>query len=600
MLSRLIFACALAAAGLLNASLAQAERRVALVVGNAQYVQAPTLRNPRNDANDMAETLRRLGFEVVLGLDLDQRGFAQKIDEFARRLDDAEVALFYYAGHGLQLNDKNYLVSTDAQLSSEFLVSSETIELDQIVRLMEQKAPLNLVLLDACRNNPLADGLRKSLTALKRGAALGRGLARVEPQGRDTLVAFAAAPGQEAADGGDERNSPFTAALLRHIGRPGQEVSVMLKEVAAEVRRDTRNAQRPQQVSDMTRTFYFAKGTQVAAADTSGRPEPPRGQSRPEPASPQAAGPSAEQRALDLAFWNSAQAANDCEAVKAYLVRFPNGLFVDLARITERRLCAPRTAAAEPVPAPPASAMTPPAVAPVIPPQMAAPTPPAPAPQAATSPDPAGAVQSAPRPPPAPAPVAAPAPAPAPAPAAAPAPAPVSAPATPANPEPELIRTIQIELVRVGCGTLATDGAWNPATQQAVLRFNQHGRWRFDPAVPSPALLAALRRNDARVCPLECEPGYEAQGNTCVAAAPPPAPAPQKKKAERSKQKQKQKQKQQKQAQPRQEQRRAQSGARQAAPVPNPGSTRGGRTNCRFVPRATGGGYQGDTIEVCN
>ena len=144
--------------------------------------------------------------------------------------------------------------------------------------------------------------------------------------GRDTLIAFAAAPGQEANDG-SERNSPFTAALLRHLPKPGLEVSVMLKEVAADVRRDTRNSQRPQQLSDMTKTFYFAKR---AGAQTTRRRQP-------EPSAPVRAAlraaTSGDDRALDVAFWNSVQAANDCGAVRAYLQRFPQGTFVELARL---------------------------------------------------------------------------------------------------------------------------------------------------------------------------------------------------------------------------------------------------------------------------
>ena len=208
--------------------------------------------------------LKQVGFEVTLGLDLDQRGFGMMIEKFARELEGADVGLLFYAGHALQINEKNYLVSVNARLENEFLIASEAIELEPIVRLMESKTQTNLIFLDACRNNPLADNLRRNLAAMKRSANLGRGLARMEPSARDTLIAFAAAPGQEAADGQD-KNSPFTAALLRHIPQPGVEVSVMLKEVAADVRRETRNAQRPQQLSDMSRTFYFA-GTPAAVS----------------------------------------------------------------------------------------------------------------------------------------------------------------------------------------------------------------------------------------------------------------------------------------------------------------------------------------------
>src|SRR5262245_10930078 len=312
MLCRLGVLLGVIAASLLAAP-AQAERRVALVIGNSAYVNANVLRNPKNDAADFAETLKKVGFEVELGLDLDQRGLAQTIEKFARNLEGADVGLLYYAGHALQVNEKNYLVSTSAKLENEFLVASETMELEPVIRLMESKAPMNLIFLDACRNNPLADNLRRNMAALKRSGNLGRGLARIEGLGRDTLIAFAAAPGQEAADGSD-RNSPFTAALLRHVPQPGLEVSVMLKEVAADVRRETRNAQRPQQLSDMSRTFYFAAADAAASAKVAVAPPPAVAK----PAEPSGT----SDRALDVAYWNSAQAANDCESVRTYLQRF--------------------------------------------------------------------------------------------------------------------------------------------------------------------------------------------------------------------------------------------------------------------------------------
>ncbi|MBN8920068.1 MAG: caspase family protein, partial [Rhizobiales bacterium] len=264
MFARLLVLASLIAATLFPTS-AFAERRVALVIGNSSYQNAAALRNPRNDSNEMADALKKLGFKVLLGQDLDQQKFARLIDQFGRMLDEADVGLFFYAGHGLQINERNYLVSTNAQLTSEFLIPAETIELDSVVRLMESKTAVNLVFLDACRNNPLAEDLRKNLAALNRSVTLGRGLARVETKGRDTLIAFAAAPGQEAADG-NGTNSPFTTALLRRLPQPGVEVSVMLKQVASDVRELTQNNQRPQQLSDMGRLFYFAKAEEPAAA----------------------------------------------------------------------------------------------------------------------------------------------------------------------------------------------------------------------------------------------------------------------------------------------------------------------------------------------
>ena len=140
MLTRFVLALGIVAGAMLApAFAAKTERRVALVVGNSEYAHASALRNPRNDANDLAELLKKLDFEVLLSVDLDQQKFARSIDQFGRMLEDAEVGLFFYAGHGLQINDKNYLVSTNAQLANEFLIPSETIEVDAVVRLMESK-----------------------------------------------------------------------------------------------------------------------------------------------------------------------------------------------------------------------------------------------------------------------------------------------------------------------------------------------------------------------------------------------------------------------------------------------------------------------------
>ena len=441
MLARLLMVAGVFLAALLPSS-ANADRRVALVIGNSAYKHAAMLRNPGNDARDVADILKKLGFEVLLGMDLDQQGFARTIEQFARTLDDADVGLFFYAGHGLQMNEKNYLVSVDAKLENEFLLSSETIELDAIVRLMESKVPVNLVFLDACRNNPLTENLRRSLAALKRGAMLGRGLARIEPHGRDTLIAFAAAPGQEANDGSD-RNSPFTAALLRHLPKPGLEVSVMLKEVAADVRRDTRNSQRPQQLSDMTKTFYFAKLEPPPTTRVDVTPAPA-------PVAP------SDDRALDVAFWNSAQAANDCGAVRAYLQRFPQGTFVELARLSERRLCVPERKIAATDPSAPEAAVNPNAAAPSRVPHVA-------------------------------------------------------------PPASELARGIKLELVRLGCTTGDTDDFWNTRAKDAVRKFNRYAKAKLDGERPTPEMMAALRGHETRVCPLECGPGTRARGDVCVA-----------------------------------------------------------------------------------
>jgi uncharacterized caspase-like protein len=505
----------------LAATDAYAERRVALVIGNSDYAQAVELRNPRNDAIDIAASLKSLGFEVQLGLDLDKPQFAATIDQFAQQLDQADVGLFYYAGHGLQLGGKNYLVPTNAKLDNASLISGETIDVGAIVRLMESKAPVNLIFLDACRNNPMAEKLKDTLVSAHRNTSVGRGLARIEPTGHDTLVAFAAAPGHEVADGSG-RNSPFAAALLRHLPQPDLEVSVMLKLVAADVRRDTGDEQRPRQVSDMSRTFYFAK------AET--KPEPAAvvdaGSSKPTPTAPPGHRDS-DDRELDIAYWNSARSQGDCDAVRAYLRRFPQGNFVDLAKLLERRSCATAKPLQVPEAAPAAQGPdASPVVAAVQPPQSVAKL----ATAVPATPDVAAEASAAV--------VVKPAPSSAllaakeavqesakqadPDLSSTPPGVRHDAEAPPGAPEaatagPDLPHDIQLELVRVGCGDIRADGEWRSATRAAVRRFNEEARTAFDVQHPSPALLAALHEHGQRVCPLACAPGFQAHGDTCEA-----------------------------------------------------------------------------------
>jgi Caspase domain len=460
-------------AGCLAATQAAAERRVALVVGNSQYAHTPALPNPRNDAEDLANTLRNVGFEVMVGYDLDHIKFARLIDDFARTLEGADVGLFFYAGHGLQFNDKNYLVTTEARLESTFQVGSETIELDAVIRLMEAKAQTNLIFLDACRNNPLTDNLKRNLAAINRAATVGRGLARIEPTGRDTLVAFSAAPGQEAADGRG-RNSPFTASLLRHLPKPGLEVSVMLKEVTADVRRDTGNAQRPQQLSDMSRTFYFVNAVPEAVT------APPPVATTPPPAPVEPADP------VDVAIWQWADAAKECEPIRLYLRRFPNGRFADAARFSELRLCKGAGDALSP-PATAAPALLPaPAAGPALSAGAATNV-------AITAP---GAPSS-------------------------------SVPATPPAPAVNVLeigRKLQKELSRVGCAVsgMESDGTWGTASRTALRSFNDRTRSIAEIDRPTPEALEAVQNRRERVCPVSCEPGTELHGTSCVAVSKRP------------------------------------------------------------------------------
>ena len=218
-----------------------ASNRIALVLGNGAYQSAAQLPNPSNDAADVSQALRKIGFDVIEGRDLERRAMEKKIREFGRRLDKADVALFFYAGHGLQVGGKNYLVPIDAKLERAGDLSFETLDVGLVLGQMEADKRVNLVFLDACRDNPLSRSLARALGA--RSAAVGQGLASIQ-SAVGTMIAYATQPDNVALDG-DGRNSPFTTALLKHIATPGLEISSVMKRVRADVVAATRDRQVP-------------------------------------------------------------------------------------------------------------------------------------------------------------------------------------------------------------------------------------------------------------------------------------------------------------------------------------------------------------------
>ncbi|MGE0213337.1 MAG: caspase domain-containing protein [Parvibaculaceae bacterium] len=218
---------------------AAAERRVALVIGNSTYTAVTHLPNPVNDADDIAAALRRIGFTVSLTKDLDFNGFRRALRDFGDAAVGADMAVVFYAGHGLELDGRNYLVPTDAALKSDRDVPLEAIGLDSVTDAVAGARGLRLVLLDACRNNPLAAAMR--LTRSTRSVS--RGLARVNPV-PGVLVGYAAREGTVAADG-QGRNSPFTAALLAHLEEPGVEIRLFLGKVHDSVMEATSDTQEP-------------------------------------------------------------------------------------------------------------------------------------------------------------------------------------------------------------------------------------------------------------------------------------------------------------------------------------------------------------------
>jgi uncharacterized caspase-like protein len=233
---------------------AQSDGRVALVIGNSKYLYTSTLPNPVNDATDVAGELRNHGFKVIEGFNLDFGGHYQKVQEFSRALQDSDVSVLFYAGHGIQVAGNNYLVPTDAKLETEASLDFEALQVDMVLRQMVRQSKIKIVLLDACRDNPLADNLKRSAGA-SRSVAVGRGLAELRG-GLGTYIAFATAPGETASDGAG-RNSPFTAALKKQLRAADNDLFQMMLDIRREVVSATHGGQVPWENHAMTERFWF-------------------------------------------------------------------------------------------------------------------------------------------------------------------------------------------------------------------------------------------------------------------------------------------------------------------------------------------------------
>lgn len=214
-------------------------KRVALVIGNGAYLNAPKLPNPANDASDIATSLAQLRFKVRKAQNLDRMAFLQLISEFSREATGAEIALIFYAGHGLEIDGENYLIPVDAKLETDIQVRFEAVRLDDVLASLEGVAGLRMVMLDACRNNPFLRSMKVTLAS----RSVGRGFARIEPT-IGTLVSYSAKEGTTASDG-DGRNSPYTAAILAHIKQQGIEVNKFFRIVRDAVLANTGNTQEP-------------------------------------------------------------------------------------------------------------------------------------------------------------------------------------------------------------------------------------------------------------------------------------------------------------------------------------------------------------------
>jgi formylglycine-generating enzyme required for sulfatase activity len=264
---RTLFSTLLVFVGAIVTGEALAANRVALVVGNSAYTRAGALANPINDATDVAGVLKQKGFAVIEGSNLDKANFVSKIEEFGRAASGAEIALFFYAGHGLQIAGRNFLVPIDAELDTAAAIDTQLVTASFVYRHMERGARFKIVVLDACRDNPLAERLKASLG--ERSDEIGRGLAREDFQlGWDSLISFSTQPGNVARDG-DGRNSPFTHALVGQLTSvdANTDLAKILEGVRRDVTKATRQAQIPWDSSSLRVPVFLDRATQLELSD---------------------------------------------------------------------------------------------------------------------------------------------------------------------------------------------------------------------------------------------------------------------------------------------------------------------------------------------
>lgn len=427
---------------------AAAEKRVALVIGNSAYQHAIQLANPKNDSSDMNAKLQSLGFEVVSGQDLDLAGMRRTVREFLEKLDGADMALFFYAGHGLQVNGNNYMVPVDAELSGYNDLDFEALPMDLVLSAMERTAKVNLIFLDACRDNPFAEKLSRSMGT--RSGSVSRGLARLG-SGVGTLIAFATQPGNVAMDGAG-RNSPFTTALVAHLGTPGQDIMRDLIDVRRDVLAATQGKQVPWENSSLTGEVVL----KPLATE-------PKEESAPTPQS------TSPDNAVELAYWATIKDSTDKSFFEAYLQQFPRGAFAPLARLKidaiDKRIETERQVAHLPETERVTKAT-----------------------EDAKGTEVASLEHADP-------------------------PAQSSAPTTDPS---ELARATQTELTRIGCLGGQADGKWGAGSRKALQDYADRQGVKLASLEPTAGLLERLRAVGARICPLACEDGRRVQGDHCV------------------------------------------------------------------------------------
>lgn len=486
----------LAAALLLVCQPAWAEKRVALVLGNGAYQNAARLPNPVNDGATIAATLRDAGFDVVDSRhDLPAAETRRALRDFADRARDSDIAVVYYAGHGLEVDGTNYLIPVDAKLERDTDVYDEALSLDRVLVAIEPAKRLRLVILDACRDNPFSKNMKRTMAS--RG--IGQGLAKVEPSSPNMLIAYSAKAGSTAADG-DGTNSPFTIALSKHLTTPGLDIRRAFGFVRDDVLKNTSNRQEP-----------FVYGS-LGGEDVALVPAPAK------VAPPSALSPQAEaRRDYELAL----QIGNK-SAMNAFLAQYPDGFYASLAKLQldkfaaeETRIAATEKArlaeqerarlagegaqkAAQAKADADAKSAELARVAAEKAKQVAQDQAAAGEQKRLEAEKAAGDTKVA-------------------------AVAPAARPETPnlaaisaGAPQTDVNRSVQAELRRVGCLSAEADGNWNTTSQRSLTLFNRYAKTKFDTKLASTDALDTIKLKSARVCPLVCEHGYKADGNSCT------------------------------------------------------------------------------------
>ncbi|EHR01881.1 caspase family protein [Bradyrhizobium sp. WSM471] len=487
---------------------AHAERRIALVIGNSAYKSVPKLSNPANDAALVGGMFKKAGFDWIdIRTDLNASEMRKALRDFGGRARDAEVAVVYYAGHGIELDGTNYLIPTDASLETDSDVLDETVALDRALFAVEPAKQLRLIILDACRDNPFAKTMKRTVAA----RAIGRGLAKVEPTSPNTMIAFAAKAGSTASDG-DSKNSPFAAALVERLPTPGLDLRKAFGFVRDDVLKNTSYKQEPY-------VYGSLGGDDVAIVAA-----------KPAATGPQASPDDAIRRNYELALQLGTR-----DGWTAFLSRHADGFYADLAKGQLNKIAAEEARAAAVEKARRAEDDKA---------RLAADR------AKKTDQDKAAAIAKA-------------------AEDArlaaekvkqveeaktaaaeqrrkeieaavlkaladkqaaekkvsfetdqklAALPSPASSPEPTQSPQ-ELAKAVHSELRRVGCLANNEGSEWSAKSQRSLTLFNKYAGTKLNTALASSDALDAIKARSGRVCPLVCDQGFKADGDACVKIA---------------------------------------------------------------------------------